>query len=743
MSKQLHCIKDNKSNQIIQLLNPESGKMTDFKSIKPDAKIRETPDYWFLNSSGLLLILLKTNGEMLPPRIKTGSSGNIISNGDFDLAQDDDSAGNDPAVSLTIVEERQNRTNHSRLNSETKLEWRKPELNQLELIREFSGCSLQFKTTWTVTETEILIEHELRGHDPTQQKPGVTFEFGITPEPSLRVAELFNCWTPVHHAPFEGLYGQKFFRYPDYIYKPESPLLGLVSLYNKIRKQGFTLAIPVEDLTEAEITVSQRENRMSVKFTDDRGQHTREAVKYRFCLTGHEGCWRPGLKWFRDRYPEYFVPENENFFASEGGYLYSYPAISDDAVKNWVETMNLKWVELLFLPRFGEFAPESSQWRLDMFNGWKNFTGPEAVMDGVTWDLIQEQIARFHKYNVKVYAYFNLFECDTEMAEQEFPENIMTDEHGGKRPAWVYPDGKRRNWCMNPDPKSAWGKHLINQAKRLFEQLPELDGLFVDNILFGLPDFSKHDGFTYIGGKPAYDCHIAHEKMIGAVAEVAKKYNKTLWCNGPNTLRRTRHMGGVMAEGFVAALGKYAYFCLEKPLLLGKNDERSLQYALLYGGNVSVRPSPHFTTAPPEISDADRKLYQAYLPLLKALKRRKMLLCPNALELPYIDGTLTSVHLGDRFLDGNIFELPNGKYAIPLINMVRTHAEDSDGFYHNLPLRIRIPNAAKVKNCGIISVDYPGTREVEFTFSAPDQLNIKIPLHKTASLLIIKTKNDV
>jgi len=699
---------------------------------------------WILQNKEFAVTIDRSTGEMSLPVFSKENTNKAKAAGAFDQTQQDGSGIEHEAdISLTTMDDHSRKQSHHRFNTAIALRWDDSSTSSVELVRSYHDCPLEMLTRWTVGEADILIEFELSGFEQNSDKPGVAFEFPLQNKNITDKTEYLSCWAPLGDAPYEGLFGTKVFAYPGYIYTPNELVMGIVSCYHPKRDIGLSLIIPVEDLIESEIRFDQSKHLATVRFYGARGPQAADVARYRFHLVGHEGCWRPGLKWFYERWKEYFEPETEAIYKSDGSYVYAIPSASDKLMKDWTEKMDLRWQELIFTPVFGKYAPLEEKWDFDMFCFPENY--PDDIQRNVTYDVIRKHIDLLHKYEVMGYAYFNLFHCEAEMAEKEFPDCIMKDANGDYRDAWTYFNNKRHDWCMNPSPELKWGKYMISQAERLFEMLPGLDGLFVDNILFGLPDFGRHDGFSFINGKAAFDCALAHEELIEQVMLIAERYGKTAWCNGPNTLRRLRRIGGVMSESVPEGLGKFSYFCIHKPLLLlgYEGDERSLQYALKCGARTAVRPGTHWSPREPEFSEADVHLYQSYLRLLKFFRARRLVLHPKALTLPSTNGQLEGPWFLKPLLDGNIFELSDGNYAVTLLDLQRS-ITDEGVFRKDIPIRIHLPDANKITKCLLISVDYEGYHEIGFQYSGPDALDVVIPFHGTASMvLLVKQSIDM
>ena len=137
-------------------------------------------------------------------------------------------------------------------------------------------------------------------------------------------------------------------------------VLPMASLYNKKAGIGLTVArIP-----------GRTGGRLSFRF-DDYHQEGMDVVfsslsippgktrSYKLILFGHGPCWRPGLKQYIDRYPEYFYPVNQDTWNCRS-FIMSTAFFTKDACRefpaDWAEIHN-------HFPNYGTYLPEVEHWQ--------------------------------------------------------------------------------------------------------------------------------------------------------------------------------------------------------------------------------------------------------------------------------------------------------------------------------------------------------------------------------------------
>ncbi len=431
--------------------------------------------------------------------------------------------------------------------------------------------------------------------------------------------------------------------------------LPLIDIFSDVHDIGMALMAPPEELKPETVFVVDKENSVLKLQYNNIGLRQGKEWRLSLILYPHRGDWRNALGWFEKNCHDYFTPNNERIVEQEGTMFYGVPTVPEKTIRSWVKNMNLKWTEVLYNPIFGDYVPEAENWDFDMLWSEKE---PDKIIRGLTKEKVRKYLKMLKKNGVASFVYFNYGECDARLAQKRFPDSIIKDPQG-LRKAWTFRDGKRGNMTMNPAPDTEWGKFVLKQVDELFDQYPDLDGLFIDQMCYHAYDTGRDDGRSMINNTPVYDTHAASMEMMKKIAEKLCARNKTCFANGPYNFEIMKYADGIMSEGSLSGLAKYSYACLNKPVMvltynaLAEDMERVLKACLKYGAFPST-PWHHVDSFnPPEMPPENTlELYRKYLPLLENLRGRRWVLRSKAVTFP-------------GGLDGNIFHRRNGGYAIP------------------------------------------------------------------------------
>ena len=395
-------------------------------------------------------------------------------------------------------------------------------------------------------------------------------------------------------------------------------VIPIVSLYDKKRDIGLTIAKPL-GRRGGRLSFSfgtYHEEGMEVVFSDFSLKPHAE-LDFELLLCAHAGCWRPGLRWFADRNPDYFLPKNPEVWNHHGTFAITNPFTMPDAVDR-LQDQNVQWSEIHnHFPHYGCYAPETEEWDSVVLHDYPDLT--KEIPSKVSYKLIREHIRRLHKHNIMGMLYI---QCTGDAlipwAEATFPESIALDSAGKKILTW-------KECCfINGDPTTPFGKFMDAQIDRFLEKYPEIDGVFIDQLCYKTMDFAHSDGSSCVDGRPAYQFAFSYVHNIEKLVNAIHGAGKIAWGNGPFDIEIAEYADGVMAEGTSGISEGYKYYCIRKPILVHTyptdelKAEAMLRYCLLAGASWSVGGSSTLRE-PPEQTPAIKKLFEEYTPLIEPL----------------------------------------------------------------------------------------------------------------------------
>lgn len=491
--------------------------------------------------------------------------------------------------------------------------------------------------------------------------------------------------------------------------------LPIITFGNFQEDYGISIITPFE-IPKPGLTFSVDKENLIVSYNHLRLIDNKK-IKAAIYFVPHKSDWRAGLNFLVNKYPEYFSPTIENTEFGAGWCAQGGPQDKSIKIKGVVE-MGAKWIEFLYyFPFFGLYAPKLQNWGL-VFNSddislgnWENGAGINRNSHENTINLIN----LWQKYDVQVYLYFQSFEAWHQYAEKYFVNDVALDKNGNPYPAWKFTN------LMNPDPSGEWGKHIINQAKKLIKKYPEVDGIFYDRMDYWNYDFAHDDGITMINDKPAYMLGFALEQINETIFDIFHKNKKGIWGNIPTSIEACKDLDGIMAEGNIRNLYKIQYLGLSKPIIYLPYDkqpedtEEKLKNALLCG-------------AFPAITYGDikcQKLDEKYRLLFDLIKNRKWVLSKNPIIIP-------------TGFKGNIFRTPEGDYVIVAVSPDKSQLMPHP-FAYAIPITINIPDAKEIKYAYLLSGDWGGVNHVDFSHKGKT-IELNLPQHLSSSLIYLTKK---
>ncbi|MCF7854936.1 MAG: hypothetical protein K9N51_09065 [Candidatus Pacebacteria bacterium] len=502
----------------------------------------------------------------------------------------------------------------------------------------------------------------------------------------------------------------------------------MVCFYEREQDVGFTVAAHIEAPTHpfgCETNVGQ------VSLQRRAGITPGHSATIRHFIIRHEGCWRPGLRWVRDAYSEYFMTSADTVDATHGCFVYTNtatPELCDKLVRQGVKNVEIHWT----CPFFGKVVPEEEPWVKmvdDKWNTIKRTTDPDAPAEDAPYKEIKRYVANvtnpsgrregihafireLQRRGMQAFMYFNPTECWESFATQEFPESIIRRSDGAPRMTWF------DHVIMDCRPDSRWGQYLRGEMRQLLEIYPEIDGIFMDQSALDPEDFRV--------------CGITD-----AIAKIVERTGKTCYWNGPYMVDLMQHAVGLLGELGPVQGELIKWLTIGNKVCCGLgHTEAQYQRNLLNG----LWPSaPSLTHARGfRVSDIDahtkaipeelQAMHNTYMELYESFPGKRWFLGANPLDVP-------------EGVQGNIFETREGTYLIPLI--VPGHGIENGPAITNAEITVRVPDDASIRAACVRSVNVPdGPYRVQLRrHPAPDtrpgQLRVTIPWLGSACLLVL------
>lgn len=408
-------------------------------------------------------------------------------------------------------------------------------------------------------------------------------------------------------------------------------LIPAVALYEPQRNVGLTIAkafgrvggrlsFNFGDYHEAGMTVEFAHLALS----DQR------PVEIELLLRAHEGCWRPGLRWLRDRYPDYFEPPNPAVNRQRGAFAITNPFTEPD----YLDRQPLKWVEVHnHFPHYGDYAPEADAWDSVVLHDYPDLAGE--VPGPVTPARIRTHIADLHRRSIKAMLYF---QCGGDgyipWVQEHFPTAIARDCAGNMLPTW-------RECCfVSAASCTAYGQFVCDRIDRFIAMYPQIDGVFLDQLCYQTLDYAHSDGRTAVNNQPAAEYGpSSYEPTLEKLATKLHEQDKFVWANGPFDVEIAKYVDGIMSEGVGDLSQSFKYLCLRKPLLVhayptdAASAEVMLEHCLLAGASWSMGGSSTLRT-PPQFDRDTQAVFAAYLPLIEPLLEADILLEADPFRAP-------------------------------------------------------------------------------------------------------------
>ncbi len=461
-------------------------------------------------------------------------------------------------------------------------------------------------------------------------------------------------------------------------------------------------------------------------------------------LVSHPADPRGGLGWLVNRYPEFFNPPNPAADSMAGCGAYSGSEERFDVSKLRRMGFRVNWKCSEDFPYMGMFLPPMA----DAQTRW-NRAPDEQTPGKPSWTSYQtlEHYSRWMRANgFHVLNYFNVTEFGRNMRFPPPPRQAKRDDdlwrdphdylfHSDRRTAVLMQGNEplRSNgygtFVVDPgDP--AYQKHLLEQARRHIEKLPDSDGLCIDRTdWLGRYNRNADDGVSWIDGKPARSLLMSWKDLMGKLGPLMHEAGKVIFINNcVCRIETMRHVDGIYAEWTGAGMAAYfnysALLGMRKPVLVWTPDEKTLTsegpdaylQRCLYLGVYPTAPYPinNHCLRPSPLADA---AYLDYGPLFDALRGKKWVLRPHAVEV------------AGQKAKANLFETPEG-YVVPV-----TFADQAQS------VRVTLRGLANVTPRSICEARHPGGRQwmpIAPVVLSDNGIRLEVPLKRGCAIVRLR-----
>ncbi|MEA1996131.1 MAG: hypothetical protein U9N45_00765 [Gemmatimonadota bacterium] len=441
---------------------------------------------------------------------------------------------------------------------------------------------------------------------------------------------------------------------------------------------GVTVAHPVDRLIPSAgfETVEMPDGSVGLRsVTALVGLRGEEPLKVKGYLVAHQACYRPGLEWMMNKWPEYFLPD-PGIYEKGGIFSSGWPGMAKKGLDGRYGfegyfDYNAYFMEIhMHFPWYGLYYPDNPE--TDTWADVWNIERESPREKGLSIQLINRRLELLKKAGFHTFYYFAINDGYPPEVERRWPDAIACWP-GGKAALSGWRGGGIDYRLMNADTSLSFGRELVRQAGGILGQVEPLSGIFFDTMHHNGLDFAHDDGITlvYLDGRsvPAYSVNFCYDFFLEYLSKRLHAAGQHLFINGPTNIRNGLGVDAVMLEGegapeweyefeyrrFLSSMARPMYWLFPaRPRL---RREILLQRCLVYGAFPSAPPTARRGAAAADSARAeqDKDLWKPYLPLYEMLRGRMLCFEPDPLSLP----------VGCR---GEVFTMPDGSYRVALIN---------------------------------------------------------------------------
>jgi hypothetical protein len=637
--------------------------------------------------------------------------------------------------------------------------------------RSSEAQGLSWRHEWQVSGGTLTIKTTFKNLTPDRRCVGINWRFafvGADYEPFFSASFLTAQW------PASGVSWYSYLAGHEDAHRLNIPLW---SIYSTGRDVGVTVAA---DLATPILPFAVRAERLSdeVDLTVDRPQirlepHGSNCVTLYVAL--HEGDWRGALSWLRDRWPEQFFVDPH--FEKYQNQMYS--GVSTTADWRFGHSSNLErllaerlprdsgTVDYRIFPWWGLHFPYEEPFLISVDTKWHywkkhpdapghpgndadykqilSFLNSIKMTDelqakirqesgGVapdywdyetfTQDKVRKKVKDRVERGIKSIQYLDVSEVWKPWAREHLRDSLFRPDSytvGGAI-------GQLESTTAIALPGSSWERALLDQARNVLEHYPQMTGVFCDQVYYDLSDFTHDDGISIArDGKPFARQHWALARVMRKIKKLMAAQKKIVIINQAWNSIEIGSIGDLMlceggGRGLIRLLETLKFFGIGNRLSFDQVPfEIEAQDCLRYGWYMNLWTDPGDYQSDSRFTRL--RFCRLYYPLFELLKGRTWVLEPHCLVLP-------------EGMDGNLFRRPDGGIVAAVVTPNASSA--SPWTRTNVPLTVRVKDAASVKAAYVVTADLLGPRKIDFKRRG-SEIVVHIPRHRSASAVLLAT----
>ena len=639
-------------------------------------------------------------------------------------------------------------------------------------VRSSQTAGLSWQHEWEVSKGALTIKTTFQNRTADRRCVGISWRFAIAGrdyEPFFSGSFLAPEW-PASGSPWYSYLTER----------EEAHQLNIPfwSIYSPGRDVGVTFAtdlevpilpfgVRVEQLVEEiDLTVTRPEIRLE--------PHGSNSVTVYVAL--HEGDWRSALSWLRDRWPEqFFVAPYVEKYQNQ---IYSGTSTTTDW--RFGHSSNLArllaerlprdsgTVDYRIFPWWGLHFPYEEPFLISMdtkWHYWKQHTevpghpGVEAdyrqivsflksiemtdqlqaqirqESGGVapdywdyetfTQDLVRKKVQERAKRGIKSIQYIDVAEVWKPWAREKLKDSLFLPGSFAVGGAI----GQLESTVAIALPGSSWEQSLLDQIRSVMKNYPQMTGVFLDQVYYAMNDRVHDDGVSISpDGKPFARQHRALAQGMRKMKDMLAAQNKIVITNQAWHSIEVGSVADLMlveggGKSYLRLMQSLANFGIGNRLAFDQVPfENEAQDCLCYGWTMNLWTDPGDYQSDSQFTRL--RFCRSYYPLFELLKGRTWVLEPHCLALP--DG-----------LNGNLFRRPDGGFVAVVVTPNSSSA--SPWTRANLPVTVRVKDAAEVQAAYVVTADLLGPRKIDFTREG-NEIVANIPRHRSASAVLLATE---